>query len=153
MSEAFTESVVEHAALGWLEAMSWQTAHGPNLAPDGSIAERHDYSEVVLTQRLRDVLTRLNPTLPPEALKDAFRKLTRPEGTELIQRNRYIHRLLVDGVTVEYRTSDGRPRGAQARVIDFDAVANNDWLAINQFTVMENKHTRRPGKLMEKIAR
>ncbi len=141
---AFTEFVVEKSALGWLETIGWQIAHGPNLAPDMPGAERRNYGEVVLERRLRDALTRLNPTLPPEALEDAFRKLTRPEGTELIQRNRYIHRLLVDGVTVEYRTSDGHVRGAQARVIDFDAVANNDWLAVNQFTVTENKHTRRP---------
>jgi len=99
---------------------------------------------VVLAQRLRDALARLNPTLPAEALDDAFRKLTRPEGADLIQRNRAVHRLLVDGVTVEYRDAEGAIRGAQARVIDFDDVQANDRLAVNQFTVAENKHTRRP---------
>ena len=77
-------------------------------------------------------------------IEEAFGKLTRPEGPDLIQRNRALHRLLVDGVTVEYRDKDGRIRGAQAQVIDFDDVAANDWLAVNQFSVVENKHTRRP---------
>ncbi|HEX7011554.1 MAG TPA: type I restriction endonuclease subunit R [Steroidobacteraceae bacterium] len=138
------ESDVEASALDWLKCLGYAVLHGADIAPGESAAEREDYGEVVLKRRLRDALTRLNPTLPPEALEDAFRKLTRPEGTELIHRNRNIHRLLVDGVTVEYRTSDGHIRGAQARVIDFDAVANNDWLAVNQFTITENKHTRRP---------
>ncbi|MGH6885562.1 MAG: type I restriction endonuclease subunit R, partial [Geminicoccales bacterium] len=139
-----TESVVEQAALAWLESAAWQIAHGPDIAPDMPAAERRDYGEVVLAQRLRDALARLNPALPTEALEDAFRKLTRPEGAELVARNRTLHRLLVDGVTVEYRTREGEIRGAQARVIDFDCVEGNDWLAVNQFTVVENKHTRRP---------
>ena len=142
--QGFTESVVEQAALAWLEAIGWQIAHGPEVAPDLPAAERSDYGEVVLAQRLRDALARLNPTLPAAALEDAFRKLTRPEGTDLIQRNRALHRLLVDGVTVEYRDAEGAIRGAQARVIDFDDPASNDWLAVNQFTVVENKHSRRP---------
>ncbi len=139
-----TESVVEQAALAWLEAIGWRIAHGPNIAPDTPAAERRDYSEVLLAQRLRDALARLNPALPAEALEDAFRKITRPEGTDLIQRNRAVHRLLVDGATVEYRTPEGDIRGAQARVIDLDGPANNDWLVVNQFSITENKHSRRP---------
>jgi type I restriction enzyme R subunit len=98
---------------------------------------------VILETRLRDALARLNPELPAEALDDAFRKLTRAEGADLVARNRRLHRLLVDGVTVEYRTRDGDIRGAQPRVIDFDRVDGNDWLAVNQFAVVENKHSRR----------
>ena len=85
-----------------------------------------------------------NPTLPTEALDDALRKLTRPEGATLEARNRAVHRLLVDGVTIEYRAAHGSIRGAQARVIDFGDINGNDWLTVNQFTVTENKHTRRP---------
>ena len=139
-----TESVVEQAALAWLENVGWQVAHGPDIAPDMPLAERADYGEVVLAQRLRDALVRLNPELPAEALEDAFRKLTRPEGAELVARNRAFHRLLVDGVTVEYRDAEGAIRGAQAQVIEFDDVRANDWLAVNQFSVVENKHSRRP---------
>ena len=84
------------------------------------------------------------PDLPAAALEDAFRKLTRPEGSTLEARNRAFHRMVADGVTVEHRTDNGAIRGAQTRVIDFDDPANNDWLAVNQFTVVENKHERRP---------
>ncbi len=140
----FTESIVEEAALEWLAGLSWQVAHGPDIAPDTPNAERDSYDEVVLERRLRDALAELNPGLPVAALDDAFRKLTLPEGPSLDARNRSFHRMLVDGVTVEYRTADGAIRGAQARVIDFDNPANNDWLAVNQFTVTENKYNRRP---------
>ncbi|MBP7620060.1 MAG: type I restriction endonuclease subunit R [Gemmatimonadales bacterium] len=140
----FTESEVEEAALGWLEDLGWQVAFGGDIAPDAPSAERVDYGEVVLAGRLRAALTRLNPRLPAEALDDAFRKLARPEGVELIARNRATHRRIVDGVTVEFRSASGDIRGAQARVIDFDRPEANDWLAVNQFTVAENKRTRRP---------
>ena len=141
---AFAESTVESAALAWLESLEWSILHGPDIAPDTIAAERTDYNQVVIERRLKDALARLNPALPTEAIDDAYRKLTRPEGPSLEARNRALHRLLVDGVTVEYRKKDGAIRGAQARVIDFDDVENNDFLAVNQFTVVENKHNRRP---------
>jgi Type I site-specific restriction-modification system, R (restriction) subunit and related helicases len=139
-----TESEIESAALAWLSELGWQVKHGPDIAPDGLFAERRDYGEAVLAQRLRDALARLNTTLPAEALEDAFRKLTRPEGVDLLQRNRALHRLLVDGVTVEYRTADGGIRGVPVRVLDFDDPDNNDWLVVNQFAVVESRHSRRP---------
>ena len=98
----------------------------------------------MLEGRLRDALSLLNPSLPASALDDALRRLTHPEGATLEARNRSFHRMLVAGVTVEYRPPDGNIRGEQARVIDFDDWAANDWLAVNQFTVTENQNTRRP---------
>ncbi|MDE0404079.1 MAG: type I restriction endonuclease [Nitrospira sp.] len=139
-----TESVVEDAALDWLDGLGWSVVYGPDIAPDTVAAERADYGQVVLQRRLRDALVQLNSDLPAEALDDAFRKLNRPEGASLETRNRAFHRMLVDGVTVEYRVDNGDIRGAQARVIDFDVPANNDWLAVNQFTIVENNHERRP---------
>ena len=138
------ESVVEDAALAWLGDQGWQVARGPDIAPDTPNAERADYDQVVLGQRLRDALAALNPGLPAAALDDAFRKLTHPEGPTLEARNRAFHRMLVDGVTVEYRIAEGAIRGAQALVIDFGNPADNDWLAVNQFTVTQNKSNRRP---------
>ena len=140
----FTESEVEAAALAWLEAHGWHVAHGPGIAPDAGASERSSYTEVVLERRLRNALARLNPGLPSEALDDAFRKVARPEGSTLEARNRTFHRLLVDGVTVEYRTARGAVRGGQVSVLDYDNPANNDWLAVNQFTVVESEHKRRP---------
>ena len=144
----FTESVVEQAELAWLENVGWRVRSGAGIAPGEPAAERDDYGQVVLGLRLHDALARLNPALPAEALDDAFRKLTRPEGVDPVVRNRALHRLLVDGVTVEYRDAGGSIRGAQARVIDFDDPAGNDWLAVNQFSVVENKHSRRPDVLL-----
>ena len=139
-----SESIVEAATLDWLEGLGWRIAHGPDIAPHSASAERADYTEVVLERRLRDALDRLNPDLPAEALDDAVRKITRPEGSTLETRNRAFHRLLVDGVTVEYRTSGGAVRGAQVSVLDYGNPANNNWLAANQFTVVEGEHERRP---------
>jgi len=140
----FSESVVEQAAMAWLEGLGFAVLAGPTIAPGELVAEREDYDEIVLERRLRDAIVRLNPDLPPEALEEAFRKLTRAEAPTLVARNRAVHLMLVDGVTVEYRRADGSIAGAQARVLDFDAPENNDWLAVNQFTVTENQHTRRP---------
>ena len=144
MSRSFTESEVEAAALEWLEGLGWSVAHGPDIGPHADGAVRADYAEVVLEHRLRDALDRLNSDLPAEALDDAFRKITRPEGSTLEARNRAFHRLLVDGVTVEYRTTGGAVCGAQVSVLDYRNPANNDWLAVNQFTVVEGEHERRP---------
>ena len=126
---AFTESEVEEAALEWLEALGWQVAHGPEIAPDASSSERADYGAVAVERRLRDALDRLNPGLPADALDDAFRKLTRPEGATLETRNRAFHRLLVDGVTVEYRVGGGALQGAQVAVVDYEDPIQNGWLS------------------------
>ncbi len=141
---SLTEADVEQVALDWLSDLGWGVAHGPDIAPDASGAERHDYGQVVLERRLRDALAELNPSLSADALNDVFRKLTRPEGSTLEAGNRAFHRMLVGGVTVEHRESDGAVRGAQVRVVDFDDPGRNDWLAVNQFTVTENRNTRRP---------
>lgn len=146
MNTRFAESVVEDAALAWLEALGYAVLHGPDIAASEPGAERSDpnYRDVLLGRRLRQALVALNPDLPPDALEDAYRKLTRVDAPSLVERNRAVHRMLVDGVTVEYRRKDGSIAEAQARVIDFDAPASNDWLAVNQFTVAEGRHTRRP---------
>ncbi|MDE0154026.1 MAG: type I restriction endonuclease subunit R [Gammaproteobacteria bacterium] len=138
-----SESVVEDAALDWLRGLGYNVIAGPDMPP-GPHALRKEYSDVFFASTVRGALGRINPDLPDEALDDAFRKLTRPEGSTLEARNRAFHRMLVDGVTVEYRTDEGAVRGAQAQVLDFDDPDKNDWLAVNQFTVNENKHERRP---------
>ena len=139
-----TEAVVEEAAQDWLSGVGWGVAHGPDIAPDTPGAERADYGEVVLGRRLRDALAGLNPNLPVDALEDAYRKLTRSEGATVEARNRSFHRMVVNGVEIEYRDAGGAVRGDVVRVIDFDGPAGNDWLAVNQFTVKENRNTRRP---------
>jgi type I restriction enzyme R subunit len=141
----FTESVVEEAALAWLEGLGYAILSGPVIAAGEPASERSDpdYRDVILQHRLRQALVGLNPELPPEALEEAFRKLMRADAASLVARNRTLHKMLVDGVSVEYRREDGSIAGVQARVLDFDWPENNDWLAVNQFTVAENHHTRR----------
>ena len=143
---ALTESVVEDAALAWLGALGYQVLHGPDIAVGEPGAERSDpnYRDVILERRLRQALIQLNPDLPSDAIEDAFRKLTRTDAATLLERNRAVHRMLVDGVTVEYRRKDGSIAGAQARVLDYETPDKNDWLAVNQFTVSEGQHIRRP---------
>ena len=139
-----TEADVEVAALDWLSNLGWAVAHGPDIAPDTPNAERTDFGQVVLEFRLRNALADLNPSLPPSALDDAYHKLTHPQGSSLEARNRTFHQLLVNGVEIEYQNTDGQVRGDQVRVIDFDIPTNNDWLAVNQFTVTEDQNKRRP---------
>ena len=133
MSDAsLSESTVEAATLAWLEGCGWAVANGPDVAPDTQNAARVDYSQVVLEERLRSAIARLNPSLPADALDDALRRLTHPAGAPLEARNRAFHRMVVDGVTVEYVDTDGAIHGAQVRVLDFDEPEANDWLAVNQ---------------------
>ena len=139
-----SESTVESVALDWLASLGWTVLHGPDIAPDTPAAERADYGEVVLYGRLRSALAQLNPDRPDDALDDALRRLTRPAGATLEARNRDFHRMAVAGLDVEYPDTDGRVRGDRVRALDFDDPDNNDWLAVNQFTVVENKHERRP---------
>ena len=133
--------MVEDAALDWLHGLGYRIARAPEPGPYGL---RNTYGDVVVPRILRDRLANLNPDLPPDALDDAFRKLTSPAGATLEVRNRSLHRMLVDEVPVEYRDDDGTLRGDAARVLDFEDPTNNDWLAVNQFTVVENKNERRP---------
>jgi type I restriction enzyme R subunit len=146
MVATFTESIVEDATLAWLEELGYEILHGPEIAVGEAAAERADpnYRDVILEGRLRQGLARLNSDVPPEALEDGYRKLTRVDAPSLIARNHTMHRMLVDGITVEYARPDGSIAGAQAQVIDFEDPDNNDWLAVNQFTVAEGQHTRRP---------
>ena len=138
-----TEADVEQSALSWLSSLGWQTAYGPDIAPDTQGAERTDFTQVVLEERLRNALVNLNPGLPPSALETGLRSLINPDGPTLEARNRSFHHVLTRGVTVPVRRPDGTTSGEPAAVVDFENPANNDWLAVNQVTVRENQSTRR----------
>ncbi len=143
MSARFAESVVEDAALGWLGELKYSVLHGPEIAPGELAAERAGFGETVLPERLRAALRKLNRGLPPEALDEAFRKVTVPQHPSLIANNRAFHRMLTDGIAVECRRKDGTIGAEIVRLVDFDDPAANDWLAVNQFTVIEEQHNRR----------
>ena len=127
----------------WLAGLGWRTAYGPDVAPGAVATEREDYRDAVLGRRLRHALAALNPETPAEALDDAFRRLTAPDGANLESRNRAFHALLTEGAPVEYRDERGAIRGARVRAVDFERPEANDWLAVNQFTVV-GRAERRP---------
>lgn len=141
---SFSESTVEDAALDWLRDLGYTILHGPELAPGEPAAERETYGDVVLDGRLRAALVRLNPKVPAAALEDAFARLTAIELPSVVERNRSHHRMLVDGIAAERLNDDGRVVGELVRLIDWNEPAENDWVALNQFTVIEAGRNRRP---------
>ncbi|MFN7871616.1 MAG: type I restriction endonuclease subunit R, partial [Cyanobacteriota bacterium] len=138
------ESIVEEAALGWFEQLGYAVPPGPQLSPCEPAAERESFSDVVLVGRIRHAIRQLNPAIPEEAREEALRKLLRLATPSLLQTNRAFHRLLREGVPVEYPRSDGSIAGDHVRLVDFTTVAANDWLVVNQFSVSDGQHNRRP---------
>ncbi|NLH18384.1 MAG: type I restriction endonuclease subunit R [Phycisphaerae bacterium] len=143
-TSGFSESVIEQAALAWLESLGYLIISGLEIAPGEAMAERDDYGQVCLSRRLRQALQRLNPQVPADAIEEAFRKLTRPDSPSLVANNHVIHKYLVEGVPVEYPRADGSIGGDLVRVFDYGEPENNEFLAVNQFTVVEDNHERRP---------
>ena len=141
-----TESVIEQATLDWFKGLGYSILNGPDIAPGELLSERKSYSDVILESRLRSALTKINSSIPPEAIEDAFRKLTRAvhESPLLSANNHRFHRMLTDGVDVEYKNSEGRIVGDKVWLINFEMPDNNDWLAVNRFTVAEGQSNRRP---------
>ena len=144
MIHAITESEVEEVALEILSNLGYSTLHGPEIAPDGISPERETYSDVILTERLIDAIDRLNPDIPAEAREEAFKKVLRAESPDLITNNHSFHRMLVNGVDIEYRRVDGSIAWGKVWLFDFENPEKNEFSAINQFTVIENNNNRRP---------
>ena len=138
------ESTVEDATIAWLQELGYDYRHGPDIAPGESAAERDSFSDVALVERLRDAIDRLNPDIPAEAREEAFRKVLRPESPSLVGINRAFHAMLRDGVQVEYHREDGSIAGDHVALVDFEDPDANDWLVVNQYTVIEGQHNRRP---------
>jgi type I restriction enzyme, R subunit len=138
------ESLVEEAALAWFTDLGYVVGHGPQMAPGEPAAERDSFGEVVLVGRLRQAIRQLNPSIPEEARDEALRKVLRVATPSLVQTNRAFHQMLRDGVDVEYTRPDGSTKHDKAWLVDFSDVRANDWLAVNQFTVVEGQHNRRP---------
>jgi type I restriction enzyme R subunit len=141
---SLNESTVEAAALEWFQSLGYSIGHGPHLAPGETAAERDSFADVVLVGRLTDAIARLNPNIPADAREEALRKVQRPDAPGLTAHNRRFHTFLRDGVPVEYKRKDGSIAGDRVRLIDFEHAEENDWLAVNQLTVIEHGHNRRP---------
>jgi len=139
-----SEAEVEEVLLATLDRLGYATASDNQIGPDGNAPEREAYADVFLQKRLETAVEALNPHIPAEARQDAIRALTATEFPNLTEENRRIHRMMVEGVDVEFPRDDGSIAGDKVRLIDFDIPDNNDWLAVNQFTVIEGKINRRP---------
>ncbi len=139
------EDHLEQAALRWFAELGYQTLSGYTIAPapDGITPERDNYRQVILVGRLRSQLVAINPNIPLTAIDDAIQQLLSPNIPSPIQANRQFHRYLREGVSVEFQR-DGETVGDRVRLFDFDNPDNNDWAAINQFTIRGAQHTRRP---------
>jgi type I restriction enzyme R subunit len=144
--KGISEDHVEQATLEWLAALGWEVGHGPGVSPPDAKTpgtERDTYREVALRHRLRDAIRRLNPHIPNGAQDEAARMVLNPNVPGQVQANRQMHRWLVEGVPVQYQ-KDGETRGDRVRLVDWSDAARNDWVALNQFSILGPKQTRRP---------
>jgi type I restriction enzyme R subunit len=138
-----TEDQLEQEALGWLSDVGYTLLSGYDIAVDGAAPERADYKNTLLPFRLREAINRLNPSIPASAREDALRQVQDLGIPSLLSANRHFHKLLVNGVPVQYQ-KDGETRGDFVRLVDWEMPAKNDWVAVNQFTIKGARHTRRP---------
>lgn len=139
-----SEAAVEQVVLDQLTALGYAIATDAEIGPDGKAPERESHADVVLAKRLMAAIERLNPTIPLEARGDALRNVLATEKPSLVEENRRLHKLMVEGIDVEFYSEDGTIRGDKVRLIDFDDLAGNDWLATGQFTVIKGGINRRP---------
>lgn len=138
-----TEDQLERETLGWLAEVGYARLYGPDISPDGPEQERDDYRHVLLVERLRNSIARLNPDIPLVTREDALQQVRDLGNPVQLAANRHFHKLLVGGVPVQYQ-KDGETRGDFVRLIDWETPANNEWVAINQFSIKGPHHTRRP---------
>ena len=143
MSRRIIESDVEKLFLNILSDIGYSVKFGPDISPGGPEMER-EYSEVVLSRRLMERLRIINPDIPEDAMEEAYRKIIRQEIHDPVINNRSFHNLLVNGVDVQYKKPDGSIKNDRVFIMDFNEIDNNEFLAVNQFTIVEDKHERRP---------
>ncbi len=137
------EDQVEQLAIEWFKELGYDYMHGYDISPDSEQPQRKNYQEVLLYERVKSALTKLNPTLPTSAIDEALHILSKPQHTSLIQNNREFHKQLLRGISVDIKTKDST-KGEVVKLIDFHNIDNNDFLVVNQFTIKGTKGNRRP---------
>ena len=142
----FSESVVEQAALHWLNEVGYRTGYGPESASVGEV--RESASDSILWDKLGNMLQRLNPSASAEMLSAAISRIMRAESQDPVAENQRLHELMVKGVPVEAKSGDGQASTVLMKLVDFETPSKNDWMALNQFTIIENGHNRRPDVLV-----
>lgn len=141
---SFSEFTFESIALDYLKEIGYEYLFGPVIGPESEHSERNDYRDIVLIERLRKVLTVINSDVPSVSIEEAIHKVIQASSPSLVESNYFFHRLLTDGVDVEFKRKDGTIAGDKVRLIDFSDVSNNEFLVVNQFTIQENDKVRRP---------
>lgn len=139
-----SEAAVEQALLEQMHVLDYSIEREDDIGPDGRRPERESHDEVVLKRRFEDAVARLNPDLPLEAHQDAVRRMMQSELPSLLEENRRIHKLITEGVDVEYYADDGTLTACKIALIDFEHPEKNDWLAVSQFMVINGENKRRP---------
>ena len=137
------EFAVEQTLLDQLTKLKYKIETEDNIGPDGKFPERESHSEVILIKRLLDAAKRINTKIPKQAIEEAVKKLTQNELSQLTAENRRIHKLLIEGVDIEYEDKEGIVSG-KVNLIDFENIENNDWLVVNQYVVINGERNRRP---------
>jgi len=140
----FHEDDLEQATLEWLESLGYEILRGPNIAVDGESPERDSYTDVVLTGRLEDSLIRINPNASMESISRALQLVTMVQSPNLIVNNQIFQKYVTDGIDVEVRKKDGRNTVEKLWLFDFKTASNNNFLAVNQFTIIEGQTNKRP---------
>ena len=143
-----SEDDIEKILLEQFQALGYANLSDKVIGPDGSAPERASYGDVILRGRLEDAVARLNPHIPAEAREDAIKRIIGDESPHLIEENRRLHRAIVEGLDVEFHAEDGTIRGDKVQLVNFDTPDNNDWLVVDQMTVIEHGHNRRPDVVM-----
>jgi len=142
-----TESAVEEFAIELLEKHGYQYIYGPDIAPDSETPERTTFEDVLLLGKLKNAVSRINPDIPAEAREDAIKQIERLNSPELITNNETFHRMLTEGINITYQKG-GNSRGDLVWLIDFDEPENNDFIVLNQYTVIENHVNKRPDVIL-----
>ena len=142
-----TESAIEKFAIELLEKQGYQYIYAPSIAPDSDTPERESFEDVWLLERLQTAVGRINPSIPADARKDAIKQIQRLNSPELIANNEAFHRMLTEGINVSVQ-KNGNSRGDLVWLIDFKNPENNDFLVLNQFTVIENNVNKRPDVIL-----
>jgi type I restriction enzyme R subunit len=142
-----TENIIEESAIEILQSQGWEYANGKEISPEGLFCERENYSQIVLTNRLRNALAKINPEIPLDAQEAAVQKVLRIASPELLHNNEEFHRLLVEKVKIPYQ-QNGYERSHEVALIDFENPANNQFTVVNQYTIIENNQNKRPDVLL-----
>jgi len=142
-----TESEIEKFTIELLEKQGFQYIYAPSIAPDSDTPERQSFEDVLLMERLQTAVGRINPSIPSDIREDAIKQIQRLNSPELIANNEAFHRMLTEGIKIGYQ-KDGYNRGDLVWLIDFKNPENNDFLVLNQFTVIENNVNKRPDVIL-----